>query len=183
MVFSARYLVYLLGLVALLPWLTQWLKGRFVAAASCVWRMPAAGILAAAAAFFGNWAISLVYFRERPFESLYGVRMMIGPPLTPHSFPSSHSSVAFAVALTVVLFHRRFGIALLPVAALIAFSRVFVGVHYPFDVLVGAALGCGWAILGARLFGADYCLWLSGRASARRGDGSAHGQDRRPSGG
>jgi len=63
----------------------------------------------------------------------------------PHtsSFPSGHATVAFACATMLALAVPRLRWPLFTLAALIAFSRVYVGVHYPLDVLVGAILGVG----------------------------------------
>jgi undecaprenyl-diphosphatase len=62
------------------------------------------------------------------------------------SFPSGHATVSFACATVLALAVPRLRVPLFVLAALIAFSRVYVGVHYPFDVLAGAALGVGIAI-------------------------------------
>ncbi|HXH87742.1 MAG TPA: phosphatase PAP2 family protein [Gaiellaceae bacterium] len=61
----------------------------------------------------------------------------------PHtsSFPSGHATVAFACATALALAVPRLRWPLFTLAALIAFSRVYVGVHYPLDVLAGAVLG------------------------------------------
>lgn len=65
--------------------------------------------------------------------------------LLPHaadsSFPSDHAAAAFAIAVVLVAVHRRLGSLLLLTAALIGFARVYVGDHYPGDVLVGAGVG------------------------------------------
>jgi undecaprenyl-diphosphatase len=58
-----------------------------------------------------------------------------------HSLPSGHATVAFACATVLALAVPRLAIPLYVLAGLIAFSRVYVGVHYPFDVLAGAVLG------------------------------------------
>lgn len=62
------------------------------------------------------------------------------------SFPSGHATVSFACATTLALAVPRLRIPLYTLAALISFSRVYVGVHYPLDVLTGAVLGVGLAI-------------------------------------
>ena len=63
----------------------------------------------------------------------------------PHtsSFPSGHATVAFACATVIALAVPRLRWPVFVLAALIAFSRVYVGVHYPLDVLAGALLGVG----------------------------------------
>ncbi len=66
-----------------------------------------------------------------------------------HSFPSGHAASSVACALVIGSFAPRLRAALMTLAAAIAFSRLYVGVHYPLDVLGGALLGSaiGWAIL------------------------------------
>jgi undecaprenyl-diphosphatase len=86
----------------------------------------------------------------------YGMRDWIGrrrPPLVfpepkplvhvPHSgsFPSGHAATAFACATVLAWWDRRLAVPAFVMAALIAWSRVYVGVHWPLDVLGGAALG------------------------------------------
>jgi len=63
--------------------------------------------------------------------------------------PSGHATSAFAAAACLYCADRRYAWALFTLAAIIALSRVFVGVHYPADILVGAALGAGVGTLGA----------------------------------
>ncbi|MGP3925264.1 bifunctional phosphatase PAP2/diacylglycerol kinase family protein [Streptomyces sp. 8N616] len=72
------------------------------------------------------------------------VRRLARHPITT-SFPSGHSASAAAFTVGAALESRRWGAALAPVAASVAFSRVYTGVHYPSDVVVGAALGAGAA--------------------------------------
>jgi len=59
------------------------------------------------------------------------------------SFPSGHSANAFALAMTLYFYDKRIGIPALIFAAIIGISRIFVGAHWPSDVIVGAALGIG----------------------------------------
>lgn len=83
-------------------------------------------------------------------------------PLGSGSFPSGHATVSFACATVIALALPRLTPWVFALAALIAFSRVYVGVHYPADVVAGAILGIavGFAIEGAAL--------LVRRFSARR---------------
>jgi undecaprenyl-diphosphatase len=61
---------------------------------------------------------------------------------TSYSMPSLHASGAFGFAALVWLYYRGYGWVLAAIASLIAFSRVYGGVHWPGDILAGAALGC-----------------------------------------
>jgi undecaprenyl-diphosphatase len=83
--------------------------------------------------------------RPRPFRAIPNA-----DPLTTvtvgHSFPSGHAATSFAGAVMLAVFFRRALPWLLLLAVGIAFSRVYVGVHYPGDVLVGAAIGVLWAL-------------------------------------
>lgn len=104
-------------------------------------------VLAAVLAFLGNWLLSFVLFRARPFVTLEGVHRIIPEPLTAHAFPSGHSSAAFALGFTMLLVDPPFGAALLAGAAFVAFGRVYAGVHYPLDVLAGVLVGLFWALV------------------------------------
>ena len=82
--------------------------------------------------------------RDRPPVADPDPGTLVHLPVT-YSFPSGHATVAFACATTLALAVPRLRWPLFALAALIAFSRVYVGVHFPFDVLVGALLGVGIA--------------------------------------
>ncbi|MFI1646190.1 bifunctional phosphatase PAP2/diacylglycerol kinase family protein [Streptomyces avidinii] len=85
----------------------------------------------------GKWSVR----RPRPLlEGVPLIRQLATQPQTT-SFPSGHSASAFAFATGVALASPGWGAALAPVAASVAFSRVYTGVHYPSDVLAGASLG------------------------------------------
>src|SRR5580658_1707261 len=78
--------------------------------------------------------------RERPFIRHPGITLAM-PPLDRYSFPSGHTLHAVAFTWQAVAFFPELGFVLVPLAALIAASRVVLGLHYPSDVLVGGALG------------------------------------------
>ena len=83
--------------------------------------------------------------RDRPPLSHPVPQPLLDVPST-YSFPSGHATVSFACATVLALAVPRLRVPLFVLAALISFSRVYVGVHYPFDVLAGAVLGVGIAI-------------------------------------
>ena len=101
------------------------------------------GILVAVfAVVLANSSIEVLnnfYFRDRPFLN-HEVELLFYRP-TDSSFPSNSAAAAFAITGSVGLFHRRLAIVIVSLAALYAFSRVYVGVHYPLDVLGGAVFG------------------------------------------
>ncbi|HBR18314.1 MAG: hypothetical protein A3G39_05160 [Deltaproteobacteria bacterium RIFCSPLOWO2_12_FULL_43_16] len=86
----------------------------------------------------------LVY-RVRPCNALYDIRLLVGCTSS-FSFPSGHATNAFAVAVYLSYAYRRYSPAFLLFAVLIAYSRIYVGVHYPLDVLGGAFAGSIGAI-------------------------------------
>lgn len=89
--------------------------------------------------------------RTRPYETFGQVRLLIERQKD-FSFPSGHTGSSFAAA--AVLFQtmpKRFGVPCVILAALIAFSRLYLGVHYPSDVLAGAAIGCLIALATVRM--------------------------------
>jgi undecaprenyl-diphosphatase len=78
--------------------------------------------------------------RARPFLVHPLPRPLVHPPST-GSFPSGHSTTAFACATVIAWADPRLAAPVFVLAALVAWSRVYVGVHYPLDVVGGAALG------------------------------------------
>jgi undecaprenyl-diphosphatase len=89
--------------------------------------------------------LKLAIERDRPPLSRPIPEPLLESPST-FSFPSGHATVSFACATVLALAVPRLRWPLYALAALIGFSRVYVGVHYPFDVLAGAALGIALAI-------------------------------------
>jgi undecaprenyl-diphosphatase len=92
-----------------------------------------------------------LFVRPRPCNVLTGVHTFWPCPRS-FSFPSNHAANLFGAAFFLSHIFRRWSMILLPVALLVGYSRVYVGEHYPLDVLAGAVLGALGAGLGIILF-------------------------------
>ena len=99
-------------------------------------------------------ALKRLVRRPRPYRALDGVeardrQFMTDEVFDPHSFPSGHTSTAFAIAASLSLSYPEWYVAApaLAWAGAVGVARVWHGVHYPSDVLVGAGVGAGSAIL------------------------------------
>jgi undecaprenyl-diphosphatase len=91
-----------------------------------------------------------VFVRERPFITHTAIDLKAAP-LDRYSFPSGHTLHAVSFAWQATAHFPELGWVLVPLAALIAGSRVVLGLHYPSDVLAGAAIGAALAELGTSL--------------------------------
>jgi len=89
--------------------------------------------------------INFIYFRPRPFV-VQEVNLLIAQKATA-SFPSGHAMTAFVFAQLLYFHNKKYGIIAFILAFLIAFSRIFVGVHYPLDTIAGILLGIGTAFI------------------------------------
>ena len=93
--------------------------------------------------------------RPRPYDYQLDVFSKLIPLLIDRqhdfSFPSGHTIASFEAAGVIALNNKKWGIAALVLSCLIAFSRLYLYVHYPTDVLVSVALGLGLAFVGNRL--------------------------------
>jgi undecaprenyl-diphosphatase len=76
--------------------------------------------------------------RPRPFVTLPALSLLQEPTL---SFPSGHATIFFALATSVFLFNKKWGVFFFAAALIIAAARVMAGLHYPTDIFGGAVLG------------------------------------------
>ncbi|MBW5484208.1 phosphatase PAP2 family protein [Streptomyces bambusae] len=99
--------------------------------------------LATAFAYVVSELVKSAVEEERPCRAVVGAAasLVACPEYGDWSFPSNHSAIAGAAALSLVMAARRLALFVVPMALLMAFSRVFVGVHYPHDVAIGLLLG------------------------------------------
>jgi undecaprenyl-diphosphatase len=114
------------------------------------WKLAAGSALGAAVLALGvNQIIHALWDRPRPYED-----HVISHPWsssTDASFPSDHASASIAIAVAVFMFDRIVGGLFLVAAGLIAIGRIFVGAHYPADVLASLVVGIASAVVVVKL--------------------------------
>ena len=113
-----------------------------------VWkRACAAGLSAAALGLFANQVISHLWDRARPYEAHPSIIPLLPRSLDP-SFPSDHATFAFAVAGATLAWRRGLGLVCLAMASIVGLARIYVGVHWPSDIVGGAVVGltAGYAV-------------------------------------
>ena len=115
----------------------------------------------------GNEILKPLIARARPCHIDMAIELLVERPSS-FSFPSGHTCSSAVGATVLTLANKKFGYAAIPVAALIAFSRLYVFVHFPTDVLAGAILGIGLGLVvsffGNKLF--DKLSWLMPKKEA-----------------
>ena len=104
-----------------------------------------------------NVTLKPLVMRPRPYDYQADVFHKIIPLLVEKqhdfSFPSGHTVASFEAAVVIALNNRKWGIAAVVLAVLIAFSRLYLYLHYPTDVLASVVLGTAFAFLGNFLAG------------------------------
>lgn len=140
-IFFAEYLGYLLVAAAIfLVWISfsGWKKRFYHYSFLILAVIFSRGILAE--------AIRIIYYRPRPFTALNFKPLV--EQLDKGAFPSGHAAFYFALAGAVFLINKKWGQYFLAAATLMGVARVFAGVHWPLDIVGGAAAGflSVWAI-------------------------------------
>ena len=122
-----------------------------------------AGMLASF--ILNNLFLKNLVARTRPYEVIDGLTLLVDKA-SDLSFPSGHSAASFVAAVIILrLLPRRYGVSAMVLAAFIAFSRLYVGIHYPTDVLAGTVSGILIGLAITKISG----LWedRSGKGQAR----------------
>lgn len=112
-------------------------------------RAAIVAIVAAGAALLGNILVShLIWTRDRPFVTHRHLVHLLVHHAADASFPSDHSTALAAITISLAFVERRFAAVFAAWAVLVGIARVYVGEHYPGDILGGWAVGivCGVAV-------------------------------------
>ncbi|MBF0750382.1 undecaprenyl-diphosphatase [Mammaliicoccus lentus] len=141
MIFFAKYMKYFLLFGIIMYWFTRKRENRIMIISS-IFAFVVAEVFGAIA--------GAIHSNNQPFAELSNVNQLIGHAID-NSFPSDHAIEFFSICITFLLFKKNLRYVWLAIAILVSISRVWVGVHYPADILVGAILG----IIGAAL-----CYWI-----------------------
>ncbi|MEU7035034.1 phosphatase PAP2 family protein [Streptomyces sp. NPDC046237] len=156
-----------LVLVALWCWWSVRRRGTLTDSVSAVAALVWAP-LAAAVAVLVNIPIRGFVERPRPFNDHQGLEVLVDGK-TDFSFVSDHATLAMAIAVGLFVAHRKLGLAAIGLAFAEGFCRVYMGVHYPTDVIGGFALGTAVALLLAPLAHALLTPLVSAIARSKHG--------------
>ncbi|MGH0676510.1 undecaprenyl-diphosphatase [Bacillus luti] len=137
MVFLAEYMVYILGLIIIAYWFTGFRKSRML----IIQAMVAFVIAEVIGKIAGNF-----HLNYQPFAVLPHVNKLVDHTVD-NSFPSDHTILFFSICFSFWLVRKKTGWLWILLAFCVAISRIWVGVHYPFDVAVGALIGCISAVI------------------------------------
>jgi len=133
-IFFAQYLPYLMVIFIIFLLLLEknWRQQIYFFALAGLSVILSRGIITEIIRFF--------YYRPRPFLALQ-FQSLLGNSDINGSFPSGHAAAYFALALAIFYFDKKWGWRFLIAAAIMGIARIFVGVHWPSDILAGAIIG------------------------------------------
>lgn len=141
MVFVAEYTVIFLALGVLIWWFARSHKEKIM-------------VICASATFVVSEVLGKVagkiHSNSQPFAELSSVNQLIEKAVD-NSFPSDHTILFFSFCVTFFLFRRGWGLMWIALAFLVGFSRIWVGVHYPADIIVGAIISITSAFIVYRV--------------------------------
>lgn len=143
MIFSAEWLMWLMVVVLLIMLARNYNRWRNLVLVSFVSAIVARGLIASIIKYF--------YSHPRPYWVLTETHLLLSREVQ-SSFPSGHAIFVFALATGVYLYNKKWGSWYILLSCLVGFSRIFVGVHWPYDIVAGAILGilialvCNWVL-------------------------------------
>ena len=137
MIIIAEYTVIFLAIFVILFWFTKDRENKIM--------LMCASIAFVLAEIIGKFA-GLLHFNHQPFAVLSNTNQLIEKAIN-NSFPSDHTILFFSFCMSFWLFKKGKWIIWILLAILVGISRIWVGVHYPFDVLVGAFIGITSAVI------------------------------------
>ena len=106
-----------------------------------------------------NLTLKPLIARPRPYVYFEHISMYLTDGESDFSFPSGHTIASFEAAVAIMLRNKKLGIPATVLAVLIAFSRLYLCVHYPTDVLASILLGVAIALLATWLVNKGWALW------------------------
>lgn len=133
-VFLAEKLIYFLFFFALFYFLFLWGKDKNKGGQFFIGLIF---ILSLTTIF--NLFLNMFYFRARPYMVYYKIKNLIPflKRIFPSSFPSWHTSLSFALSFAILLINKKLGWLFLILSFLVGLARIFVGFHWPSDILIG----------------------------------------------
>ncbi len=138
--------IALLCLMALYAWWNARARADQAAMAAVAWLGVGTAI-----SIGGGLLLKQIFQENRPCKAIHVATVEACPGPADYSFPSDHTTFAVALAVGLWLVSRRLGIIAAVLALLEAFSRVYLGQHYPHDVLAGAVLSTAVLLIGWQL--------------------------------